>query len=379
MLADLKSLFSEAKRFDWVFVLTMLALMVAGCAFIFSASHALQTLRMFKMQILWCLLGLGVFTAVSVFDYRELRRFKWPFYLTAVFLLIVVFFCPSQSGAHRWIPLPGFNMQPSELGKLGVILMLAGIIGDPAHDVREWKTLGMCFGAVGLVFLLIAAEPDLGTSLVLVPITILILYCAGMSMKPLWVLAAIGLVMLAVIYFWMKIDADSFPILEEYQKTRIKVFLNLANDPLGAEWNSTQSQIAVGSGGFSGKGFLKGTQNMLGFLPKTVAPTDFIFSVIAEESGFRGCAVLLSLYGLLLTRAMHAAMVASDLFGRLLAAGVTALVFCHVFVNVAMTIGVIPITGLPLPLISYGGSFMLSMMAALGLVQSVYIRRRPGS
>ena len=159
---------------------------------------------------------------------------------------------------------------------------------------------------------------------------------------------------------------------------RIKVFLNLANDPLGAEWNSTQSQIAVGSGGFGGKGFLKGTQSMLGFLPKTVAPTDFIFSVIAEESGFRGCAVLLSLYGLLLTRAMHAALVASDLFGRLLAAGVTALLFSHVFVNVAMTIGVIPITGLPLPLISYGGSFMLSMMAAMGLVQSVYIRRRPG-
>lgn len=379
MLADLKALLSETKRFDWIFVLTMLALMVAGCAFIYSASHALETLRMFKMQILWCLLGLGVFTGVSIFDYRDLRRFKIPFYCAAVFLLIVVFFCPSQSGAHRWIPLPGFNMQPSEIGKLAVILMLAGIVGDPAHDVRDWKTLGMCFAAAGFIFVLIAAEPDLGTSLVLVPVTIMILYCAGLSMKPLWIAFAVGLVMLAVIYFWMKIDADSFPILEEYQKMRIKVFLNLANDPLGAEWNSTQSQIAVGSGGFGGKGFLKGTQNMLGFLPKTVAPTDFIFSVIAEESGFRGCAVLLSLYGLLLTRAMHAAMVAGDLFGRLLAAGVTALVFCHVFVNVAMTIGVIPITGLPLPLISYGGSFMLIMMAALGLVQSVYVRRRPGS
>lgn len=379
MLADLKSLLSETKRFDWIFVLTILALMVIGCAFIFSASHALGTLRMFKMQIVWCLLGFALFMGIAIWDYRELRRLKWVVYAVAVFLLTVVFFCPSQSGAHRWIPLPGFNMQPSEVGKLAAILMLAGTIGDPAHDVRDWKTLGLCFGTVGFIFLLIGAEPDLSTSLVLVPITVLILYCAGMSMKPLWIAMGIGLVLLAVIYFWMKFDADSFPILKDYQKLRIKVFLNLANDPLGAEWNSTQSQIAVGSGGFSGKGFLKGTQNMLGFLPKTVAPTDFIFSVIAEESGFRGCVVLLSLYGLLLVRSMHAAMVASDLFGRLLAAGVTAMVFSHVFVNVAMTIGVIPITGLPLPMISYGGSFMLSMMVALGLVQSVYVRRRPGS
>lgn len=376
MLANFKSMLGDLKRMDFVFLIAMILLMAVGCTFIFSASHALQTLRMFRMQIVWCVLGMGLFLAVTVFDYRELRRLKGWFYLGAVFLLTVVFFCPAQSGAHRWIPLPGFNMQPSEIGKLAVVLMLASIIGDPAHDIRDWKTLGQCAGSVGLIFLLIASEPDLGTSLVLVPITILILYCAGMSMKPLWILFGLGLVLLLVIYFWMKIDADSFPILEEYQKTRIKVFLNLANDPLGAEWNSTQSQIAVGSGGFSGKGFLKGTQNMLGFLPKTVAPTDFIFSVIAEESGFRGCVVLLSLYGLLLTRAMHAALVASDLFGRLLAAGVTGMLFCHVFVNVAMTIGVIPITGLPLPLISYGGSFMLSMMVALGLVQSVYVRRR---
>jgi rod shape determining protein RodA len=378
MLADLKSVLGEAKRLDFVFVLTMMALMAAGCAFIYSASNALGTLRMFQMQILWCLIGLGIFTAVSILDYRELRRFKVPVFAASVFLLASVFLCPAQSGAHRWVPLPGFNMQPSELGKLAVILMLAAIIGDPANDLRDWKTLGMCFGSVGLIFLLIAAEPDLGTSLVLIPVTVLMLYCAGMSMKPLWIAFAVGLLLLAVIYFWMKMDAESFPILKEYQKTRIMVFLGLANDPLGAEWNSTQSQIAVGSGGFAGKGFLKGTQSMLGFLPKTVAPTDFIFSVIAEESGFRGCAVLLSLYGLLLARAMHAALVACDLFGRLLAAGVTALLFSHVFVNVAMTIGVIPITGLPLPLISYGGSFMLSMMAAMGLVQSVYIRRRPG-
>ncbi len=376
MLAKLKEKFAPVLRLDWIFVFAMIALMVVGCTFIYSASHALQTLRMFKMQIVWGCLGIGVFLSIVMFDYRKLQGLKWVTYAGAAFLLVVVFLCPSQSGAHRWIPLPGFNIQPSELGKLAVIIVLSGIIGDPLHNIRERKTQMLCFGAVGLIFLLIALEPDLGTSLVLVPITVMIIYCAGMSMKPLWIAFGAGLLLLVVIYFWMKIDADSFPIMKDYQKLRIKVFLGLANDPFGAEWNSIQSQIAVGSGGFEGKGFLKGTQNMLGFLPKTVAPTDFIFSVIAEESGFRGCLILISLYGLLLMRAMYAAMVACDLFGRLLAAGVAALLFCHVFVNIAMTIGVIPITGLPLPLISYGGSFMLIMMSALGLVQSVYVRRR---
>jgi len=153
------------------------------------------------------------------------------------------------------------------------------------------------------------------------------------------------------------------------------VFFDPGRDPLGAGWNKIQSSIAVGSGGFAGKGYLKGTQNVLGFLPRTVAPTDFIYSVIAEEMGFIGSAGLLLLYSILLWAGFRAAQSSRDKLGRLLAVGITSLLFCHVFVNIAMTIGLLPITGLPLPLISYGGSFMVSTMIGLGIVQSVYVRR----
>jgi rod shape determining protein RodA len=153
------------------------------------------------------------------------------------------------------------------------------------------------------------------------------------------------------------------------------VFFDPARDPLGSGWNKIQSEIAVGSGGMAGKGYLKGTQNVLGFLPRTVAPTDFIFSVIAEETGFIGSVLLLSLYAMLVWGGLRAALRARDKFGRLLAVGVVVLMFVHLFVNMAMTIGLMPVTGLPLPLISYGGSFMVCTMVGLGLVQSVYVRR----
>ena len=164
-------------------------------------------------------------------------------------------------------------------------------------------------------------------------------------------------------------------VLGDYQRERVLVFLDSSRDPLGAGWNKIQSEIAVGSGGLAGKGYLMGTQNILGFLPRTVAPTDFIFSVIAEEMGFVGSATLLSLFAVLLLGGVRAAHRARDKMGRLLAAGVVTLLFAHVFVNMAMTVGLMPITGIPLPLISYGGSFMVCMMAALGLVQGVYVRR----
>jgi rod shape determining protein RodA len=164
-------------------------------------------------------------------------------------------------------------------------------------------------------------------------------------------------------------------VLDDYQKERILVFFNPGRDPLGAGWNKIQSEIAVGSGGLTGKGYLKGTQNVLGYLPRTVAPTDFIYSVIAEEMGFLGSSLILALYAAILVAGVRVAWRAPDTFGRLLTMGVVTMLFSHVFVNVAMTIGLMPITGLPLPLISYGGSFMLSTMLALGMVQSVNIRR----
>ena len=164
--------------------------------------------------------------------------------------------------------------------------------------------------------------------------------------------------------------------LSDYQRNRIMVFFRADEDPLGAGWNKLQSEIAVGSGGLWGKGFRKGTQNILGFLPRTVAPNDFIYSVIAEETGFMGSMGILALFGMLFWGGLRAAMAARDKLGRLLCVGVVSLLFCHVFINIAMTVGLMPITGLPLPLLSYGGSFMIVVMSALGLMQSVHIRSR---
>ena len=199
----------------------------------------------------------------------------------------------------------------------------------------------------------------------MIPISLAMMFVAGIPMRSLAILTLLGLMMLPVGWF----------ALGDYQKERIMVFFDPARDPHGAGWNKTQSEIAVGSGGMAGKGVLKGTQNILGFLPRTVAPTDFIFSVVAEELGFMGSALTLCLFGALFSAGIRTSIRAPDRFGALLAVGVVAMLFSHVFVNIAMTIGLMPITGLPLPLISYGGSFMLSTMIAIGIVQSVYIRR----
>jgi rod shape determining protein RodA len=174
----------------------------------------------------------------------------------------------------------------------------------------------------------------------------------------------------------VRFSLPTLPLLESYQKERIRVFLSDEYDTSGSGWSKIQAQVAVGSGGFYGKGFLKGTQNMLGFLPRTVAPTDFIFCVIAEESGFCGSMLILLLYLFLLYRCLRTAWRAPDEFGRMCALSITILLFCHVFINIAMTIGLLPITGLPLPLMSYGGSCMIATMGMLGLIQSIYQRRR---
>jgi len=214
-------------------------------------------------------------------------------------------------------------------------------------------------------FALIVKQPDLGTAMMLVPVTVLMLFVAGTPLRHLLTLALVALLMLPV----------GWEAMTEYQRERVRVFLDPGRDPMGAGWNKIQSEIAVGSGRLWGKGYLEGKQNVLGFLPRTVAPTDFVYSVIAEEKGFVGSAILLLLYAVVLTAGIRAAVEARDKAGRLMAVGITGLVFCQVFVNLAMTIGLLPITGLPLPLISYGGSSMLSIMAGLGLTQSVYVRR----
>lgn len=357
------------RRMDWLMVVAVCVLMVTGVMFIYSASYrgdALPAGTFYEKQMLWVVVGLFLFFGAAMTDYHRLRDGAWWFYIIGLVLLVLVLLIGKKVyGAYRWLNLFGIRIQPSEFGKLATLILLARFLGRPGRDTKEPRCLVETLILMGIPFLLIFKEPDLGSASVLVPMSFLMMYAAGVPMKYLLVLVGIGLLLMPLGWFF----------LGDYQKDRILVFFDASRDPLGAGWNKIQSEIAVGSGGFSGKGYLKGTQNVLGFLPRTVAPTDFIYSVIAEEMGFVGSLILLGLYAIVLGAGIRAALAARDKTGRLLAVGVTSLLFCHVFVNIAMTIGLLPITGLPLPLISYGGSFMMSTMIGLGIVQSVYVRR----
>lgn len=368
-MLNLDDLKLALRRMDWIMMAATVLLILAGIVFIYSAGFQGENALIrpfYKRQIVWGLIGLAVCIGAAVFDYRLINRYIWFFYGFSIVLLVMVFFIGVRvHGSYRWLSLMGTNVQPSELAKIATVAALASYLGRPDLEVRNPRTTMLALAIMGLPFLLIAAEPDLGTAMVLLPVTFAMLVMAGVPWRILASLILIGLLMLPVGWF----------MLDEYQHNRILVFWDPGRDPLGAGWNKIQSEIAVGSGGMSGKGFLKGTQNILGFLPRTVAPTDFIFSVVAEETGFVGSSILISLYGVLLVRSTSAALVARDRMGQLLVVGVAAMLFTHVFINIAMTIGLMPITGLPLPFISYGGSFMIGMMLSVGLIQSVYVRR----
>jgi rod shape determining protein RodA len=368
------------RRFDWTMFGAILALLVLSVLFIYSAGYQSGEIALSGKalrQVVWALIGLGAYSAAAAFDYKKLTEFHWWFFAgSAVALVLVLFIGTSIYGANRWFSLGGIMIQPSEFAKLAVVFSLAAYLSDPATDPDEFITFVKAFLIMLIPFGLIVIEPDLGTGMVLIPLTLALLFCAGTPMRPLLILIGAGVAAILIIAIWLYFFKDSFPFFSDYQKGRILVYLGIDNDPLGAGWNKLQSQIAVGSGGLFGKGYLKGTQNILGFLPRTVAPTDFIYSVVAEETGFAGSGLLLALYTTVTVRCMRTAVKARDIFGRLLATGIGVLLFTHVFINIAMTVGLMPITGLPLPLMSYGGSFMVTTMGALGLVQSVYLRRR---
>ncbi len=378
-------------RMNWVMNLAVLLLIATGVLFIFSATHTREdsTVDLWRQQLVWAAAGLVCYVVTALVDYRHLRDVSWGFYIMAVILLIAVLvFGTRIYGARRWLMFFGIGVQPSELGKLGVILAGTCLMAPPADKFERSPSMWWSFLLAGLPMALIMKEPDLGSAMVCVPIVMAMLFAAGASLRPILSLIAAGLVLVATVLGVVALPErlgvspeaqDRFfraVGISAYQRDRIEVFMQPGRDPMGTGWNRRQSEIAVGSGGLTGKGYLKGTQNILGFLPKTVAPTDFIFSVIAEESGFAGAIGVLGAFGVLIVAGLYAAMVARDKMGRVLCVGIVTLLFTHVFVNIAMTMGLVPIVGIPLPLISYGGTFMVITLFALGLVQSVYIRRQ---
>jgi rod shape determining protein RodA len=354
-------------NFDWVLLITVCLLAGVGVLNLYSATAgwAVYGSSYYFKQGLWLAGGLFLVFLICCFDYRHLEHFVPHAYLiTLGLLLFVLLHGKTSMGATRWIPLGFFNLQPSEVAKLVIIMTMGRFFGRTALPLGYClRDLWLPAGLLLLPFMLIVKQPDLGTALLVVFIAVSMLLFAGLQRKTLFFLGIAGCATVGSGWF----------MLHDYQKTRIRTFLNPEADPLGSGYHIIQSKIAVGSGGFWGKGFMAGTQSQLSFLPER--HTDFAFSVFAEEWGFAGCLLLLLGYLFLVVWGIYIARRAADRFGMFLAIGVTAMIFWHIVVNLGMVIGLMPVVGVPLPLFSYGGTSMITTMIGVGLLMNVSMRR----
>lgn len=392
-------------RIDWVLLCALLGLMVLGALFIHSARHATESgagVAWFKQyhfrQIVFYVLGLGALAAVCVIPYQTLARWSYVFYWASIILLVLVLIPKigkAAYGARRWIDLGIFQLQPSEIAKISFILALGNFLARPLDELKLtgnfWKAIAM----LGLPFLLIFFEPDLGSALVLIPTGFVMMYVAGIPAKYLRRFLTGSALIVVLILVDVLFAPPGWQLkLQDYQRRRLLVYFGLdykyfaPPNATAAElqkariqerndsYNVEQALISVGSGGLTGKGWRQGTQNVLGYLPRAVAHNDFIFSVLAEESGFVGSMVVLSLYAVVLFAGIRIAGQARDRLGKMMAAGVVALLFSHVFINIGMNIRLMPVTGVPLPLLSYGGTSVICTLVAAGLLQNIYLHRR---
>ncbi len=370
------------KRFNWLMFAAMILLIAVGTVAIWSAGNARAEPvfhGMWKNNLATAAVGLLIYFALAALDYRRiLDWFSTPAYVAALVLLVLVLVVGSTIyGGRRWL----WFFQPSEISKLCVICFLAQV----AERLRGFG--GFCLGCliIGVPALLILKEPDLGTTLTLIPATLLMLFVARVWRRGLLTILAVGLVgALLVLGAVYEAEKPGVPPerrerivkwlpLKDHQIRRVKVFLFPDEDLMGAGYNLRQAKISIGSGGFTGKGIGRGETNHLKYLPQAISMNDFIFCVYAEETGFVGSLALLALFGMLVIPGAWVASVSTDGRGRLLALGISTLIFAHVYVNIAMSIGLVPITGLPLPFISSGRTFLVTVMAGLGLIQSVSI------
>lgn len=351
-------------HFDWVLFLLVITVCFIGVLNIYSAGFNISEVKgsnNYIRQIQWVLLGiLGMIATFSV-DYRTINSWAYVIYGFALFLLILTSLLGyTTHGAQRWISIAGFTFQPSELVKLALILALVRYFHDhPKEGVYTWRELVIPFVITVLPAYMILKQPDLGSALMLVIIFFTVVFFVGVSLRDFLFTVFFLIVMSPIFWFFLK----------EYQRGRILAFFNPERDPLGTGYHLIQSMIAVGSGGVLGKGFLKGTQTQLKFLPEQ--QTDFIFSVFAEEWGFLGSVLLLSLFLFLILWGLRISSHSKDYLGTLLSFGITALIFWGMVINVSMVLGLLPVVGVPLPFLSYGGSAMLVNMLGIGILLNV--------
>jgi len=398
------SLMERQPRIDKLQIAALIGLMIIGAFFVYSAtmvSESAQAAAWYDQswfrQLVWYGLGAGAAAGVCVMDYRSLSRWAYILYSVSILLLVAVLIPGIGTthgwGARRWIDLGFFQFQPSEFAKLAFIAAQAHFLSRPADELQVPALFFKSLGFMLLPFLLIMKEPDLGSALVLIPTGIAMMFVAGIPRRFLVNLGlAVGLLSALFLVDVLFAPPNWQIKLEDYQRRRLLVYFGKGySPPEGApqveidrlrkqqfddSHNVRQALISVGSGGLTGKGWREGTQNALGYLPRSVAHNDFIFSVIAEEKGFVGSVIVIALYGVVLFCGLRTAGQARDRLGKILAAGVVALLFSHVFINIGMNIRLMPVTGVPLPLLSYGGSSVLCSLIAIGILQNIYMYRK---
>jgi rod shape determining protein RodA len=350
---------------DWTMVLIALAICAVGVVQIFSATLDTPSQGAWWRQVVYIVGGIALMWLALNIDYHSMLHYVPVLYLGSVVVLLITSVAGEATfGSRRWIPLPGgFHFQVSEFVKLVIILLVARYLTDlHKDDLDIWEALKLA-GLVLIPTVLVLRQPDLGTALTYLAVLLVGAFLGGLHWKYIAAIVVVGALALPL----------SSVFLKDYQRQRLVTFMNPDEDPRGAGYHTIQSEIAIGSGGMTGKGFLKGTQSRLRFLP--VPSKDFIFSAFAEEEGFIGVVVMLSLYFVLLMRIVQNAQMAPDRAGMYICMGIAALLLCHILVNVGMVAGMMPVTGIPLLFMSFGGSSIWSSFIALGLVNNVRLRR----
>jgi rod shape determining protein RodA len=357
---------------DRVLFITTLALSMLGLLMIYSATRVglerdnLPASFSMERQMIFVAAGLILFVGLSFVDYRELGQLAHIIYLGMIALLALVFLFPAVKGAQRWFDLGYFQLQPSEFSKTACVIALAAVLGRPQVKLR-WGRIGQALMVIAVPGILIFLQPDLGTMLVFAFLTIVMLFGAGISGRQILVLSGLGFGLLAAVV--------QLGVLRDYQIDRIRVLMDPTIDPTGIGWNLRQSKLAVGSGQLTGKGLFQGQQTNFQYVPEQ--GTDFIFTAVGEQLGFVGGILVIAAFLVLVWRLLVIAANARDRFGALVALGIAAMFVFHVFVNIGMTIGIMPVTGLPLPFLSAGGSSFLNFSIALGIANSIWLRRSP--
>ena len=357
------------KKIDFTLLITSAAIIIYSLIVISSATHVNNPTE----ERFWFVQRQGLFALIDVifavifmnFDYRGLQSHGKKLYVFNLIMLVaVMLFGHAALGAQRWIQIGPISLQPSEFSKLIMIICMASVLEERVGNLNTLRDLLPIALYVGIPFILVLKQPDLGTSLVFMAIFFGMIIVCGIPWRILFGLIIAGIACMPLIWQFLK----------DYQKMRIMVFLDPNVDPLGSGYHIIQSKIAIGSGGIFGKGLFAGTQSQLNFLPEN--HTDFIFAVIGEEFGFVGAIILLLLYLILLLRGIQIAREAYDVFGRLLAVGITSMLAFHVLVNVGMTTGIMPVTGIPLPLVSYGISALTTDILAIAILMNIHMRKQ---